>query len=383
MLCCWPAVSRNFHHDWRLTWPYNCCSFSCWQRFLSNRSLILEITSEAFAPEESNYDITKTDANVSEKVIIVSISGGSCCGIYFEAGLVNVTQVEEKVCDIIVRDHDFLLKCFIFGEDAVFHWVFVNQNSTETPPAWEGGSEWELQDVWDVSDEVFLVIDTAKLESGSCCFVCNSFIETLASIVSLCEVTLAASWVAIVGEHAYNTWENTVDTICNLCCHFGLHHWLPFFFKLIDLGNESVFHNSLGCKKTGTESFTGAVDISRQAGDACMNNGFLWLWDDTIKPFVLIHPFLYEWADVFKRSLFNWREGPDQIDEISIFLPNAGIILTIAFILNSLELSLEIQCVSHLVEQESEEEVSPVAVKGKEAVILYGVKGVSKLVAIG
>jgi len=49
-------------------------------------------------------------------------------------------------------------------------------------------------------------------------------------------------------------------------------------------------------------------------------------------------------------------------------LPDTGVVLSLLLSLNSLEFGLEIEGISHLIEKESEEEVTPIAIKSQESV---------------
>ena len=64
-------------------------------------------------------------------------------------------------------------------------------------------------------------------------------------------------------------------------------------------------------------------------------------------------------------------------------MPHTSKVLTLSLSLDSLKLGLEIQSISHLVEEESQEEVTPVAVESEESSVLNRVEGVRKGIAVG
>ena len=64
-------------------------------------------------------------------------------------------------------------------------------------------------------------------------------------------------------------------------------------------------------------------------------------------------------------------------------MPHTSKVLTLSLSLDSLKLGLEIQSISHLVEEESQEEVTPVAVESEESSVLNLVEGVREGIAVG
>ena len=66
-------------------------------------------------------------------------------------------------------------------------------------------TEWNFQYVWKIGDEVL---------SDSCrtIILVKALKEKAVNgIIALCKVTLAAPWVTLIGEHLYDTGENTID----------------------------------------------------------------------------------------------------------------------------------------------------------------------------
>jgi len=77
--------------------------------------------------------------------------------------------------------------------------------------------------------------------------------------------------------------------------------------------------------------------------------------------------FLKKWCKVSFDSL-KWTIGqrwelPDQKEEISILLPDTHIILFGFILRNASEFRLEVQCISHLIEKEGQEEVTPIGIE--------------------
>lgn len=112
----------------------------------------------------------------------------------------------------MVREHYKHLELFFLGQLAISPRVFINQNSTEAPVAWMWNTEWNFQYVWKIGDEVLL-------DSGITIILVKAWEEKFVEgIVALCEVTLAAPWVTLIGEHLYDTSENTIGEETNLGC---------------------------------------------------------------------------------------------------------------------------------------------------------------------
>ena len=59
---------------------------------------------------------------------------------------------------------------------------------------------------------------------------------------------------------------------------------------------------------------------------------------------------------------------PNQVDQISVLKPDGLVVLLLVVLLNTGELSLELESIAHLVEEEGKEELSPVIVEGDESV---------------
>jgi hypothetical protein len=57
--------------------------------------------------------------------------------------------------------------------------------------------------------------------------------------------------------------------------------------------------------------------------------------------------------------------------------------LTLFFLLDPLELGLEIKCVTHLIEEEGQEEITPIAVESAETGSLYITYGVNEFITVG
>ena len=61
-------------------------------------------------------------------------------------------------------------------------------------------------------------------------------------------------------------------------------------------------------------------------------------------------------------------KSPNQVDQISILKPDGLVVLLLVVLLNTGELGLELESITHLVEEEGKEELSPVIVEGDESV---------------
>lgn len=104
----------------------------------------------------------------------------------------------------MIVDHDHLLKLFIFCHDTISHRIFVNQYRAEAPVATVRDAKGYLEEVGHVSNETLLERSIAE-------FPLFDFIHADCSVVTLCEVGLAAGRVAIVGEDLDYTREDTIN----------------------------------------------------------------------------------------------------------------------------------------------------------------------------
>ena len=98
---------------------------------------------------------------------------------------------------------------------------------------------------------------------------------------------------------------------------------------------------------------------------------------------MILEPTGSVWIDVPERGIFDWLEGPDQVDQVTVLCPDSSIILTFLLLLDPLKLSLEIKCVTHLIEEEGQEEITPIAVESAETGSLYITYGVNELITVG
>lgn len=76
-------------------------------------------------------------------------------------------------------------------------------------------------------------------------------------------------------------------------------------------------------------------------------------------------------------------EVPDQVHDSTNLGVKALEVLRVLVQLDVDDSLLEVKCVTHLVEQEGQEEVSPVLVEGEPARHFFGVHALSELVAVG
>jgi hypothetical protein len=68
---------------------------------------------------------------------------------------------------------------------------------------------------------------------------------------------------------------------------------------------------------------------------------------------VLVVPLHGHILDALERGRLDRLESPDQVDQVSIFLPDTNVILFSFILRNTREFGLEVQSISHLIEKES------------------------------
>ena len=93
-------------------------------------------------------------------------------------------------------------------------------------------------------------------------------------------------------------------------------------------------------------------------------------------------PFFDEGTQSLERSIFNRAEVPYKVQQVAVLLPYASKVLPFFFVLNALELSLEGKSISHLIEKESKEEVSPTRTERLKSVIFIVIDTVEEFVAV-
>lgn len=64
-------------------------------------------------------------------------------------------------------------------------------------------------------------------------------------------------------------------------------------------------------------------------------------------------------------------------------MPNASVVLPVTLILNPLKLRLEVESIAHLIEQEGEEEIAPIAVEGHESGVFIRISVIKEIVTAG
>jgi len=216
---------------------------------------------------------------------------------------------------------------------------------------------------------------------------------------------LAAHLVALVREHLNDTGEDAIDELTGdfllgvggSLSHFrcAVLHTLGHQEALLHLLEDSLFllllpfdglsglESALNGSNAGTKSLTGAVNESCESRNARLNHGLMRLRDFFIlaEPRVVLHPLHNKRLHVLVRGILDRLEGDDEVDQIAVLLPDTSEVLAVSLVLDPLELGLEVQSVTHLVEQEGEEEVAPARLEGHEAGQFVLVHGVGKGVA--
>ena len=164
-------------------------------------------------------------------------------------------------------------------------------------------------------------------------------------------------------------------------------HLLEDFLLLLPLPLEGLsgLESALDGSKTGAKSLTGTVNESSQSRNARLNDGLMRLSDFFIfaEPLVVLHPLHNERLHVLVRGILNRLESDDEVDQIAVLLPDTSEVLAVSLVLDPLELRLEVQSVTHLIEQEGEEEVAPARLEGHEAGQFELVHGVGEGIAAG
>ena len=82
-----------------------------------------------------------------------------------------------------------------------------------------------------------------------------------------------------------------------------------------------------------------------------------------------------------KSCFFKRLESPDNVHQISILLPHSDVGLLLSELLNTSKFGLEAQGIPHLIEKESQEEITDIAVKSLETGLLNFVQAIGKTVA--
>ena len=157
------------------------------------------------------------------------------------------------------------------------------------------------------------------------------------------------------------------------------------FLLLLPFDGLSGLESALDGSKTSAESLTGPVNESCESRNARLNHGLMRLRDFFIlaEPRVVLHPLHNERLHVLVRGILNRLERDDEVDQIAVLLPDTSEVLAVSLVLDPLELGLEVQSVTHLVEQEGEEEVAPARLEGHEAGQFELVHSVGEGVAAG
>ena len=86
-------------------------------------------------------------------------------------------------------------------------------------------------------------------------------------------------------------------------------------------------------------------------------------WRVLLHQFILLNKIVQKVNDVVIGACRNRVEVPYKIEQISILEPDRLEILFLSVFLNSCEFGLELKSVSHLLEEEGQEEVSPIVVE--------------------
>ena len=157
------------------------------------------------------------------------------------------------------------------------------------------------------------------------------------------------------------------------------------FFLLLPFDGLSGLESALDGSKTGAESLTGPMNESCESRNARLNHGLMRLRDFFIlaEPRVVLHPLHNERLHILVGGIFDRLERDDEVDQIAVLLPDTSEVLAVSLVLDPLELGLEVQSVTHLVEQEGEEEVAPARLEGHEAGQFELVHGVGEGIAAG
>ena len=98
--------------------------------------------------------------------------------------------------------------------------------------------------------------------------------------------------------------------------------------------------------------------------------------------FIILEPTGSVWIDVSERGIFNRRKGPDQVDQVAVLCIDSGIILTFFLLLDPFKLGLEVKSVTHLIEEERQEEITPIVVESAETGSLYITYGLNEFITV-
>ena len=270
----------------------------------------------------------------------------------------------------MVTDHDSLLKGFVNGEHSILVRVFENGNVHVTVIAAEWHAEWDFHNVWQVSEPVRLVSRLVPISANRCKGV--SIAQT--GVIALGEVTLAAVSVAIVRLSLNHSSENTVCKFHNIeevpwLCR-GLNFWLFsicwlkmrvfWFFNslwLLEFGSnilhllEWAANDSWSRSHCEAERFSCTMGQSTQSWNSDLDSCLFVIFHFVVEPFVIVQPLFNETFHFLKRGILQRLEVPDEVDQVSVLLEDTREVLPLLFLLDSFKLGLEVECVSHLVEQ--------------------------------
>jgi len=261
-------------------------------------------------------------------------------------------------------------------------------------------TEGELEQVGHIRDEIVLFCLVAKKVPR------RPLRHARSRIIALSEIGLAAHLVALVGEHLHDASENAIDELasdfllsvgCSLLdawavtFHtFGHHQALLHLLEgslllFLPFSGHFGFKSALDGSKTCTESLTGTVDESCKSRNARLDDSLMRLRDFFVvaEPLMILHPLQDHRFGALERSFLDRLECPDEVDQVTILLPDASEVLAISLVLNPLKLCLEVQSVTHLIEQKGEEEVAVTISEGREPCRFIIVKRRSESIAAG
>jgi len=98
---------------------------------------------------------------------------------------------------------------------------------------------------------------------------------------------------------------------------------------------------------------------------------------------VVIEPLLDEGVDRLERGFVDRLERDDKVDQVTILLPDTSVVLPVTLVLDPFKLRLEVESIAHLIEQEGEEEIAPIAVEGHESGVFIRIDIISEVVTAG
>lgn len=101
------------------------------------------------------------------------------------------------------------------------------------------------------------------------------------------------------------------------------------------------------------------------------------------QPRLILEPPFNKRVHIFERGFIDGTKVPNEVDEVAVLGPHGGEVLSLAVTLNALKFGLEAESISHLIEQEGQEELSPALIEGQEPRTFVIVHLLHKGVAVG